>query len=212
MSSCLVRPFSTPAVLALTTSSWEAKTKQTFIEEIKSAAQIRKHTFSWPICLNKQNILSPSPIYRPVFVCFIATVPFVKHHGVASYISGRPHNHHFLQLNPAQDDRVSMNEWNKCRIHSRCDQKKDELSSILFPLVSGPPDAKVIIFPTPTPVSVWESVHLAKLRFGHSCDSSKVAFVTQPESGRMQRQITVLCLRIILGVQDNMGLEETALH
>lgn len=44
------------------------------------------------------------------------------------------------------------------------------------------PDAKVIIFSTPTPVGVWESIHLKKVLFGQCCDSSKVAFVTQPES------------------------------
>lgn len=41
------------------------------------------------------------------------------------------------------------------------------------------PDAKVIVFPTPTPVIVWEPVHFTKLVLGQSSDSTKVAFVTQ---------------------------------
>lgn len=65
----------------------------------------------------------------------------------------------------------------------------------MLSLLLVPPDAKVIIFSAPTPVSVRESVHLSKLVFGQSCNSSKVAFVTQPESGRTK--VKVLWVKII---------------
>lgn len=48
------------------------------------------------------------------------------------------------------------------------------------------PDAKVIIFSTPTPVSVWEPIHLQELLSGQSSDPTKVTAVPQPVEGQFR--------------------------
>lgn len=52
----------------------------------------------------------------------------------------------------------------------------------MFSVIDASPDAKVIIFSTPAPVCIWKPIHFKKLVSAQGSDSSKVAFITQPES------------------------------
>lgn len=141
-------------------------------------------------------------LHLPVLVYFIATVPFMKHHCVASYLSRWPHNLHFLQLNPAGDSRwVSITGI--LRPVKAC---TDSSATAFTNSVTESPDTKVVVFSTPAPVGVRESIYLKKLCFGHRCHSSEVAFVTQPERGRCLEITSVMCdspLRT-LGMHDDL--------
>ena len=75
-----------------------------------------------------------------------------------------------------------MTTWAFVEMRPRMLGLKKTKKLLYFKTIStfSPPDAKVIIFSAPTPVSVRETIHLVKLVSGQSRDSSKVAFVTQP--------------------------------
>lgn len=53
-------------------------------------------------------------------------------------------------------------------------------TGLLFFLMLDSPDAQVIVFPSPAPVSVGKPIYLTKLVSGQCRDSSKITFVTQP--------------------------------
>lgn len=120
-----------------------------------------------------------SVAHPPLLVDFVATVPRVEHHGVASHVGRRPHDGHVVDLRPSWRSRhthVSVNV--KLNVHGN--------KPAVAPCVS--PDSQIVIFSSPAPVIIRKSIHLEKLPRVHGRHSPEVTLVTQPVT---QREIKI---------------------